>query len=163
MTRYKKAIISSFLFLGIGLMEIHAQETITATGGIASGSGGSASYSVGLIISSTATGTNGSTSAGGQQPYEISTVTEIKEAGDVNLIYSTYPNPTSDFLTLRIENNDQKKLCYQLFDINGKLIENKKTESNETRISLINLVPATYILKVTKNNEEVKTFKIVKN
>lgn len=149
-------------FLGMGLTVMYAQETMTTTGGIASGSGGSVNYSIGLVVYTTATGPNGSVSSGGQQPYEISIVTEIEDAKTINLIYSAYPNPTSDFLTLKMENNDKEKLSCQLFDINGKLLESKKTEGNETTISLVNLTSSTYFLKVTENNKEVKTFKIIK-
>jgi hypothetical protein len=55
----------------------------------------------------------------------------------------------------------------------GKLLETKKLEGNETTISMGNLAPATYFLKVvqTKNSssqhaspqQEIKTFKIIKN
>jgi hypothetical protein len=57
-----------------------AQETATGTGGDATGTGGTSSYSVGQILYTTNTGTNGSINQGVQQPYEISIVTEIEEA-----------------------------------------------------------------------------------
>ena len=47
--------------------------------------------------------------------------------------------------------------------MNGKLIESKKVENNETSIVMSNLVPATYFLKVIQDNKEIKTFKIIKN
>ncbi len=50
-----------------------------------------------------------------------------------------------------------------LYDINGKLLESKKIETNETTFSLENFVPSTYFLKIIQNNKEIKTFKIVKN
>ena len=56
-----------------------------------------------------------------------------------------------------------KDLSYQLYDMNGKLLENKKVTGNETSIVMSNLVPATYFVKVTEGNKEVKTFKIIKN
>ena len=51
----KKTIASvAFLLLGIG--GLYAQETVPATGGDATGSGGSASYSVGQMVYTTNTG-----------------------------------------------------------------------------------------------------------
>jgi len=37
-----------------------------------------------------------------------------------------------------------------LYDINGKLIENKKLKAKETRILTGNLIPATYFLKLSR-------------
>lgn len=161
--RHKKLKLSAVLLIGLGLSGLQAQEAIPATGGNASGSGGSASYSVGQVVYTTNTGTNGSVAQGVQQPYEISVISGIEQAKGINLICSAYPNPTTDFLTLNVENYDNENLSYQLFDISGKLLENKKLTSNETRIDMNNRVPAIYFLKVMDNQIEVKTFKIIKN
>ena len=161
--QHKKLKLSAILFLGLGLTGLQAQESIPASGGNASGNDGTVSYTIGQVVYTTNTGTNGSVAQGVQQPYEISVVSAIEQAKDINLICSAYPNPTTDFITLKVENYNNVSLSYQLFDINGKLLENKKLTGNETTISMENLVPATYFLKVTDNNKEVKIFKIIKN
>jgi hypothetical protein len=161
--RNKILKLSALLLLGLGLTGLQAQESVNATGGVATGSDGSVNYSVGQVVYQTYAGTNGSVAEGIQQPYEISVVTEIEEAKGINLIVSAYPNPTTDYLTLSIADFNASKLAYQLYDINGKLLENKKLEGNQTSIVMSNLVPATYFLKVTQENKELKTFKIIKN
>jgi len=161
--QHKKLLLSVVLLIGLGLSGLQAQEAIPASGGNASGSGGTTSYTVGQVVYTTNTGTNGSVAQGVQQPYEISVVSGIEQAKDINLICSAYPNPTTDFLTLNVENYDNENLSYQLFDISGKLLENKKLTSNETTISMTNIVSAIYFLKVMENQIEVKTFKIIKN
>lgn len=173
----KRLKLCAILLLGLGLQVIQAQEAIPASGGEASGSGGSASYSVGQMIYTTNTGTNGSVAQGVQQPYEISVVTGIEEAKGINLSVSAYPNPTNDFLTLKVDasaTNIIPSLSYQLFDMQGKLLETKKITGNETSIVMSNLVPATYFLKIytegrsdrtgaIQNDKKIKTFKIIKN
>ena len=162
--RHKKLKLSAVLLLGLGLTGLQAQTAVPATGSNASGSGGTVSYSVGQVVCTTNTGgSNGSVAQGVQQPFEISVVTGLEEAKGINLSVSAYPNPTTDFLNLKVENYDKTNLSYQLFDISGKLLETKKITSNETSINTSKLVPATYFLKVTENNKEVKTFKILKN
>ncbi|MBN2778609.1 MAG: T9SS type A sorting domain-containing protein [Bacteroidales bacterium] len=151
-----------FLF-GLGLTGLQAQESVNGTGGNASGSGGSVSYSVGQVGYQTHSGTSGSIAEGIQQPYEISVASELEEAKGINLSVSAYPNPTTDFLNLKVENFDNTNLSYQLFDINGKLFESKKITGDQTSIVMSNLVSATYFVKVTESNKEVKTFKIIKN
>lgn len=161
--RLKKLKLSALLLFVIGITSLQAQEAIPATGGNASGAGGSASYTVGQVVYTTNTGTNGSVAQGVQQPFEISVVNGIKEAKGIILECSAYPNPTKGVLTLKVENYDIKDLTYQLFDITGKLIENKIVQGSLTNITMNNLPASTYLLKIMQGSTEVKTFKIIKN
>jgi hypothetical protein len=161
--QHKRLKLSVVFLLGLGLIGLQAQESINATGGDASGSGGSASYSVGQVVYTTNTGTNGSVAQGVQQPYEIWVVTAIEEAKGINLLVTVYPNPATDYLTLRIDELDISNLSYQLYDIQGKLLRNEKITSNQTSIAMSNLMPATYFVKVVQGNKEIKTFRIIKN
>ena len=161
-----KITISSTLILSLICIELQAQEIIPTTGGNASGSGGSASYTVGQVVYTTNNGANGSVAQGIQQPYEISVVSGVDETESINLILSVYPNPTTDILTLKIESSATQSIqamSYQLYDISGKLLENKKIDGSETSIGMSKLEPSIYFLKVTDNNKSVKTFKIIKN
>ncbi len=161
--RHKKLKLSVVLFIGLGLTGLQAQEAIPATGGNASGSGGSVSYTVGQVVYTTNTEASGSVAQGVQQAFEISVVNGIEEAKGINLNCSAYPNPTTDFLVLKIENYDKGNLLYQLFDMNGSLLENKKVIGDETSIEMSKFTPAIYFVRITKDNKEVKTFKIIKN
>jgi hypothetical protein len=161
--RHKRLKLSAVLFLGLGLTGLQAQESVNATGGNASGNGGTVSYSVGQITYQTHTGTNGSVAEGVQLPYEISVVTAIDETKGINLSVTAYPNPTNDYLTLSIDEFDITNLSYQLYDMNGKLLQNEKIMGNQTSIAMSNLVPAIYFVKVIQVNKEIKTFKIIKN
>ena len=155
-----KKTITSIAFLLLGLGGLHAQETVTTTGGEATGTGGTASYSVGQVVYTTATGTNGSVAQGVQQPYEISTTVGIKETA-INLEMNVYPNPTTNYLTLKVEKTEG--LTFQLYDLQGKVITNKKVNSATTTVAMENLPTATYFLNVVNNKQVVKTFKIIKN
>ena len=149
------------LLLGFGLTA-QAQQATTATGGDASGSGGTIAYSVGQIVYTTNTGITGSVAQGVQQPYEISIVLGIED-NSIKLELTAYPNPTTNYLTLNVGKAELSTLNFQLYDISGKLIESRKIISSSETIGMANLPSATYFLKVTNNNKEVKTFKIMKN
>ena len=164
--RHKKLKLSAVLLLGLGLTGLQAQTSVNATGGNASGSGGSASYSLGLVVYTTNIGANGSVAQGVQQPFEISVVTAIEEAKGINLSVTAYPNPTTDFLQLKVDASTTlsiQSMSYQLYDMNGKLLQSEKITGNQTSIVMSNLVPANYFVKVIQANKEVKTFKIIKN
>ncbi|MDD4385778.1 MAG: T9SS type A sorting domain-containing protein [Bacteroidales bacterium] len=160
--------VATLLTFAFSLSTVQAQESLNATGGNASGSGGSASYSVGQMVYTTHIGTNGSVAEGVQQPYEISIVTGLEEAREINLSLTAYPNPTTEYLTLSIDDYVQTRytlfqLSYQLYDMQGELLQSESITGNQTSIFMGNLVPATYFVKVIQGNKEVKTFKIIKN
>lgn len=155
------AIITFCLF--ISGITLQAQNTIAATGGNSSGSGGTVSHTVGQVVYTTNTGASGTVTQGVQQPFEISIVSGLEDEKQINLICSAYPNPASDLLTLKVENYDTDNLSYKIYDDRGKLLESRKVESFETIISMANLIPSIYFLKVLDGNKEVKIFKIIKN
>ena len=157
--KHKKTIFSvAFLLLGLG--GLHAQESPTATGGEATGVGGTVSYSLGQVVYTTNTGSNGSVEQGVQQPYEISATVGINESS-ISLEMSVYPNPTTNYLTLKVEITEN--LSYHLFDMQVKVIVSKKITDNTTTVVMESLPTSTYLLKVTDSNKTVKTFKIIKN
>lgn len=156
----KKTKLCVILLLGLGVTTAKAQLAVITSGGNAASSSGSVSYSVGQLVFNTTSGSSGSVSQGVQQPYEISIVLELEEAIGINLNLYAYPNPTIDFITLKV---DYDEMSYEIFDINGRLLANKKVQGNETNIQVGNFTAATYFLKVFQNNKQVKTFKIIKN
>lgn len=166
--KVKSLIVATLLTFTFSLSTVSAQESVNTTGGNASGSGGTVSYTVGQLGYQTHTGTNGSVAEGVQQPYEISVVIGIEVVKGINLSVMAYPNPTADYLTLILDgdvktSHDLSRMSYQMYDIQGKLLQNQKIESNQTSIEMSKLEPATYFIKVIQGQKEVKTFKIVKN
>ena len=147
------------LICSVGL---HAQETVPATGGDATGSGGSSSYTIGQVVYTTDTGSNGSVAQGVQQPYEITTSVGI-EVTEINLELVAYPNPTNNALTLYIGNYNNEKLTYQLYDMQAKLLDSKQVVNSSTNIGMKNLPKSTYLLSVFESNALIKTFRIIKN
>lgn len=160
--QHRQLLLHVILLLIIGVTGLHAQEAISAAGGDATGSGGSVSYTIGQLGYTSNTGIDGSVAEGVQQPFEISTISGIEEARGINLNCLAYPNPTTEFLFLKVDNYNKENLWYKVYDITGRLLENKKIVDNETTIDMIDFLPATYFLKVLDNDKVVKTFKIVK-
>ncbi len=153
-------IVTPFLLLSTGIA--FSQEAPVSAGGDLTGTNGNVSYSVGQEAYTTDTGTNGSVAQGVQQPYEIYTVLG-SENFNINLQMTVFPNPTANVLTLQIKNYDFSMMNYQLFDLNGRLIESEKISAESTTIVIEKYPTAVYLLKVMENNKELKTFKIIKN
>lgn len=151
-----------------GLSESHAQGTVVSTGSDLSGTGGSVSYTLGQTTYSNNSGTGGSELQGVQQPYEIFTITGIKENDLIRLNYSISPNPVTDALTLKVEKSPFKDMSFQLFDLEGHLVAKENLSGDITTIYMNNYLPSTYFLRVLETREngsikQLKTFKIIKN
>ena len=158
--KYKEITLSVFL-LGLGLTT-QAQQVSNATGGDATGSGGTVAYSVGQVVYTTNTSISGTVSQGVQQPFEIFSI-GINETG-LNISLLVFPNPTADNLTLQVSDYNSEKLSYEVFDMQGKLLNNGQIETQETQINTGNLPSATYFIHVlNKENKKVQSFKIIKN
>jgi len=158
----RKRIVSCILFLTvIGLNQIFAQENINSTGGKAAGANGTVTYSVGQTVFNTSSSATGTVSEGVQQPYEIFITTGI-ELTRINLHLNVFPNPTTNILNLTVENYENE-LSYQLFNIDGKMLKYEKIDSKETQIEMLDLLPASYFIRVIEKGQIVKSFKIIKN
>jgi Secretion system C-terminal sorting domain len=156
----KKELLLSGLLLGV--LQLHAQETVATSGGNATGSNGNVSYTLGQTFFVTQSGTTGTVAQGVHQPFEIQTVLGMDNF-NINLLLSVFPNPTTNSLQLDIKELDLNNLKYQMYDLTGKLIYNEKIVAESTTIKMEQLQAAIYVLKVVDNNKELKTFKIVKN
>ncbi len=154
----KLLILCSVFFI---VFSASAQQATVATGGDATGSNGSSSYSIGQVAYLNAIGTNGSINQGVQQPFEIFTLGN-DDFPEIQLMMSVYPNPTASFVTLTLQNYSLEKVHFELFDLNGRLIQSQSITTSETQIAMEHLASAVYLLNVMEQNKILKTFKIIK-
>jgi hypothetical protein len=154
-----------FLLTTLGLLWAsfaQAQESTNASGGNATGSSGTVAYSIGQVVYTTNTGSNGSIAQGVQHAFEILTVGTYET--ELNIALTTFPNPTTENLTLQISDYNNEKLTYQLFDMQGKRLSNGRVTAQQTQIYMNGLPSATYFINVVnQENKKVQSFKIIKN
>ena len=149
-----------FLFLLFSLNS-NAQNTFTSAGNNANGLGGSVSYSIGQIGYETFYNSNGILTFGVQQSFEIFNTGIFEKSSLLNLV-SVYPNPFCDKLIIETNVFNFQKLNYQIFDVNGTMLESNFINHYQNIIDLSHLSSAVYFVKITKEDEIVKSFKIVK-
>ncbi len=127
---------------------LQAQETLSASGGNATGSAGSVSYTFGQVLTATNSSALGSVAHGVQQPYEISVLTALNEDPDVDILCTVYPNPVKNTLFLKIVDNKSEEFIAILSDINGKVLQEMGPLKDETRINMSFYKNATYVLNI---------------
>lgn len=159
---YSIAWFSVFLLLVLGVPGLQAQQAVLTASNDATGSAGTVSYSVGQAAYIFNTGTDGFITEGVQQPFEILYGEGIEETNGIAMEYSLYPNPASNYVKLKIERHEIKNLSYQLYNMNGFLLQTLKIESHEVSILMDDLAPATYSLIVSENDRALQTFIIIK-
>ncbi|MFZ4411820.1 MAG: T9SS type A sorting domain-containing protein [Bacteroidales bacterium] len=93
--------------------------------------------------------------------YDILTVTDVSPANEISLSADT--NTISDNLTLNISANPAAQYSVRLSDVNGMLLLENETTGNTTQLSMVSFPPSIYLLKVLQNNNEIRTFRIIKN
>ena len=154
------------------LVKAQQLEVIATSGDFYKNSSGSLSWTLGEVAIETLSETNFILTQGFQQSKL--TVTSVNELPGLDFTISVFPNPASDFLTVKFEKYDRlTSLMYHLYDINGKLLLLKQPEGIETTISLSNFNPSIYILKVIQTKDRgatscvsttscVSIFKIIK-
>jgi hypothetical protein len=73
--------------------------------------------------------------------------------------FEIYPNPAQDIIN--IEGNGEE-LVVQLFDLKGSLImEQDHNEAGAMRLSVRNLEPGIYLVKVTEGNWSTSTYRVI--
>ena len=156
-----KTIIVFFYFLAFAVTNANAQDAVITSGGDASGSNGSASYSVGQVIYTSVNGASGSTNQGVQQPYQITVIGKNPNT-EIGLSFSLYPNPAHSFIYLNMGSMNLQNLSFQLFDALGQILSNQTITTNQTLISMFEYSAGNYYLRVFDDNSELKAFKIIK-
>ena len=161
----KKSIFSAIAaYILLFQLNISAQSDFVTSGGDAVGSSGSVSYTVGETFYTNSTGETGSISLGVQQPHFVIMI-GIDPTNE-NLSASIYPNPTASDIHLQISEEvdlSAKEIHYQLFDMSGKIVLSGEIQSVVTQVSLQEIADAVYVLRIYKNENEIKSFKIFKS
>jgi hypothetical protein len=81
-----------------------------------------------------------------------------------NMRVSLHPNPSSDFIYITIAFSDMEKesVQLQLYDLNGRLLQNKTlTELNYT-MNLLPYAPGSYVLKLTSRSGVAKEIRVLR-
>lgn len=160
--KYPPLFFGTLFLLLLNSPTVQAQESINSSGSNATGNGGALNYSVGQLVYSTYHGSGGTIAEGVQQPYEISEL-GIDEMLEKNISITLYPNPTSDQITLEIKDLSFQKLKFQLFDIQGKLLNQQKITQFSSAIPFQDLSKGIYFLNILQEETRIKAFKIIKN
>ncbi|WP_010522240.1 DUF4832 domain-containing protein [Aquimarina agarivorans] len=90
----------------------------------------------------------------------ISSVTLGLEDYSINKKILIHPNPTSDFITIELKNNNEEKI--KIYNIYGQLIR-VTSISNNQKLDISELPNGTYFISLQNNKSSTSTLKFIKN
>ncbi|MBT3384533.1 MAG: T9SS type A sorting domain-containing protein [Prolixibacteraceae bacterium] len=153
-------VITFLTFFIFGINYVFSQEVIATSGQTSTNSSNQVSWTIGEIAIETVESASNTLTQGFHQTRII--VTALNELTTQDIEIKVYPNPTRDFVNIHFS----KKIdipSYSLFDLSGKLIEQRNIISNEAKINMTEFAEGSYILKLISNKQQLlQTFKIIK-
>jgi len=156
-------LIAFFTIIGFSCF---AQSAIVPIGGDVQSNSGSVSYTVGQIAVQTSENSNGDVIVGEgvQQPYEIMTV-GVDEYPQIVLNAVVYPNPTENIVQLQLNGFEihANGLLANLYDGNGKMLQNFTVTDELTTLQIGHYPTGAYYLELRDGKRVLKTFKIVRS
>jgi hypothetical protein len=154
----KKQLFTALMLFAVFLS--YGQRAAVVAGGEASGSGGTASFSLGESAYRTDAGNGGSSLQGAQQPYEIY---EVSKPGAIGgMVFTLYPNPVADVVNIDV-GQWQEHLSYQLLSLDGKILASGTLREKTTSLAMSDFPAGVYLVSVHRDDQPIKTFRIIKN
>lgn len=153
---FATGVVLCFLLAG----PLSAQEVVAPAGGYYESANMSVSWTLGeLAIETFQEGDYILTQGFHQTELLVVSVDELP-ANDLEII--AHPNPVSHRLNIKVENEVSSRVTYQLYDISGRLLAADQLQGQSDALSFENHEDGIYFLKVSVDNQVVKTFKVVK-
>lgn len=152
----KPGILLFFLF---ATFVVFAQEVISTQGDSYVNANGSIDFTVGEVVIDTGTDGNNDLTQGFHQPVLSSVGLEDHMPGYEATIF---PNPTDHVLYIRT--TLYQGVSYQLYDAQGKILQQQALSSTESSLEVSQLPVGHYFLVlIDKDQNKLKTFNLLKN
>ncbi len=157
----KQSFFILIFFISAFGFNIHAQTILSATGGCFQNGECQMSWTIGEPIIATCEVGNFCLTQGFHQSLLI--ITAINNDPFYLTNVKAYPNPATYVVNLSVSETDLTGWNYFLYNADGKLLQKNSISKTITNINVQPYATSNFILKVTKGDAEINSFKIIKN
>jgi hypothetical protein len=167
-TIMKKTLIILTGFIGIstfGISQTISPQSINSSGQTMTQSNGSLTFTVGELVVLTQTDSDGNTLGSGFPTGAVITTASIQEPNASLINVKVYPNPTTDLVTVSIQETKLPQVVLEIVDVNGKIVSVEKYAgmSNKIGISTSLWEKGIYVLNLKNTeNQLIGSYKIIK-
>ena len=120
-----------FLFIILYCPGLLGQQVVATAGGTLENSYGSISYTIVETVAQTLSKNDKILTQGFHQTNLV--VSALIELKDLGYTISAFPNPTTDFVKLKISKEIVNGMQYLLFDLTGRLVSQKKDRNQRNQ------------------------------
>jgi len=136
------------------------QQVIATSGGSGQSGELAVEWTLGEPVIATLSNETTILSQGFHQPGLV--ITAIKMPVEIPYTLEAYPNPACDRLLIKLENEETADYQYGLYDMNGRLLEEKELQGDVTTVDMNHYPFGIYLLRISLSGKEVKTFEVIK-
>lgn len=160
----KKIFILTTTVLAFFISNAQEQEVISSAGEHYSNGSVQISWTIGEIVTETATDGNIIATQGFHQTNLTVTKIEEEYLNNVDASVNIFPNPTSELATINLTDVDIADFFFELNDNKGKTILKKKFESESEVIDFSQYAASIYYIRIyNKAGTYTNTFKLIKD
>ena len=158
-----KQVILLFIGLIVGLLSYCQSllpDVIASSGGNGQNDQVSLNWTIGEPIITTFLNSGNSLTQGFQQG-SLTLSTGINKLG-LNIEVTVFPNPTTGKLNIKIIDKPGSLWNIEIYDLSGILLYNEKITANACNVDFSYFPPSPYILKISDDSDNYKTYNIIK-
>lgn len=142
------------------LQNMSAQQVVSSGGNFHESDHLSISWTLGEPVTETFQSGNLILTQGFQQPtLRVSTIAEQLDAG---FRVNAFPNPTKGLLNISTNIPEAQQLAYRIYDLQGRVVLTGSLHGKQTPVYVEEFLPGTYFMRIIRDYEVVKVFKVVK-
>ena len=75
---------------------------------------------------------------------------------------SVYPNPTTDYINIKIEGNSSSNWDVKVLDMNGRIVRNTAFNGNAYNMNISEFATGIYTLQLVSDNGDIQNIRIIK-
>ena len=158
-------ILFSFLiFVSLFQFNLMAQSSFVTAGCNSSSSGGNLCFSIGQLVYTSFTGSNGKVIQGVQQPYEQPS-SGSKNESIYNPEIFVFPNPVHNEIFIDRSIYQESQLISNIYDLTGKMVQSNSLTTDIEKINISGLSQGIYFLQIIDNtdNKIIQSIQLIKN
>jgi hypothetical protein len=152
--------IAAFALIGAVRAQTVMPQVVSSSGGSGQNAQGSLDWTIGEPVTATVSDGTSTLTQGFQQPTLLIATSQNQNSEFFNLL--VYPNPTADYVTLKLNQNNQQQFNFKVYDSVGKLVNEGKASSNNPNISFQGLASGQYTISLTDNQLKSQSISIIK-
>ena len=98
---------------------------------------------------------------GFHQTYLDIYITDVWKTPENEINIAVFPNPAQNWITIDTDYSDE--LQFKIINISGQQVITAQTKAGKTQVDIQNLPAGMYLLNISKENQLLKSFKILKS